>query len=107
MDPLKLLVFSNAITLMVLLGKIIWDMTRSETRDLTIAMKENTAQIIKLSSQMEYASVELKKLPDIVEALGAIETTIAVHNQKLERIDKDLLEIRQESKRGRRQHDHA
>lgn len=100
MDPLKLLVVSNAITLMVLLGKIIWDMTRSETRDLTLAVRENTAQIIKLSSQMEYASHELKKLPEIIEAIQAMETRLAVHHQQIERINSDIGEMKKV--RGRR-----
>ncbi len=99
MEPaVKVLLISNAITLLVLLAKIIWDMTRSETRDLTIAVKENTQQIIKLASSMSYVTEELQEIPTLARALNALEKTVALYQQRLEALDRDFREFRKDQK---------
>lgn len=92
----KVLLISNAITLLVLLAKIIWDMTRSESRDLTVAMKENTEQIIELSTNMKFVSEELKKIPQLANAVAGLERTLAIYVSRLERLDQDFREFRKE-----------
>lgn len=94
--PVKVLLISNAITLLVLLAKIIWDMTRSESRDLTVAMKENTEQIIELAAAMKFVCEELKKIPELAHAVAGLERTVAIHVSRLERLDQDFREFRKD-----------
>lgn len=97
MEPaVKVLLISNAITLLVLLAKIIWDMTRNETRDLTSAVRENTDQIIELVSNMKHVTEELQEIPALSKALNNLERTVALYQQRLEALDRDFREFRKD-----------
>jgi len=105
-SQVKILVISNGITLLVLLAKILWDMTRTESHDLMLAVKENTSQIIKLAATMKYVSEELKKITPLSNAVTALERTVAIYSARLEGLDRDFREFKKEHRKpegGRRQ----